>query len=31
VLEVKMLDHVIAGAERGDGEPYFSFREMGLL
>ena len=31
VLEVKMLDHVIAGAEQGDGEPYFSFREMGLL
>ena len=31
VLGVKMLDHVIAGAEAGDGEPYFSFREMGLL
>ena len=31
VLGVKMLDHVIAGAESADGEPYFSFREMGLL
>ena len=31
VLGVKMLDHIIAGAELGEGDPYFSFREMGML
>jgi DNA repair protein RadC len=32
LLGVKLLDHVIAGDALGDGaEPYFSFREMGLL
>ena len=31
LLGVKLLDHVIAGSQQGDGEPYFSFREMGLL
>ena len=31
VLDVKMLDHVIAGAESGNREPYFSFREDGLM
>ena len=31
VLGVKMLDHVIAGVETADREPYFSFREMGLM
>ena len=31
VLGVKMLDHVIAGAELGEDDPYFSFREMGML
>jgi DNA repair protein RadC len=31
VLGIRMLDHVIAGTGVGDSEPYFSFREMGLL
>ena len=30
-LGVKLLDHVIAGRAAQDREPYFSFREMGLL
>ena len=31
LLEVKMLDHVIAGVEAEEREPYFSFREGGLM
>ena len=31
LLGLKLLDHVIAGDERGEVEPYFSFREMGLI
>ena len=31
MLQVKFLDHVIAGCEEANREPYFSFREMGLL
>jgi DNA repair protein RadC len=32
LLQIKFLDHVIAGrASAGKGEPYFSFKEMGLL
>jgi DNA repair protein RadC len=30
LLQVKLTDHVIAGSEDG-AEPYFSFKEMGLL
>ena len=31
LLGVKLLDHVIAGNAGSDAEPYFSFREMGLI
>ena len=31
LLGVKLLDHVIAGDVGGVAEPYFSFREMGLI
>jgi len=31
LLGLKLLDHVITGDGRGEEEPYFSFREMGLI
>ncbi|MGK0188097.1 MAG: DNA repair protein RadC [Verrucomicrobiales bacterium] len=31
LLQIKFLDHVIVGSPRVDDDPYFSFREMGLL
>ena len=31
ILQIKFLDHVILGAPGESDEPYFSFREMGLL
>jgi DNA repair protein RadC len=31
LLQVKFLDHVIAGKDEAPQEPYFSFKEMGLL
>ena len=31
LLQIKFLDHVILGAPGETDEPYFSFREMGLL
>ena len=31
LLQLEMIDHVIAGRPNPDSDPYFSFREMGLL
>lgn len=31
LLQIRLLDHVIVGSAVAEGDPYFSFREMGLL
>jgi DNA repair protein RadC len=31
IMELSLLDHVIAGVPKADCTPYFSFREAGLL
>jgi DNA repair protein RadC len=31
ILQLNLLDHVIVGSPRPDRQPYFSFREAGLL
>jgi DNA repair protein RadC len=31
ILQISLLDHVIVGSPSPDRQPYFSFREAGLL
>ena len=31
LMQIRFLDHVIIGRRSGDGPPYFSFKEHGLL
>ena len=31
LMDLRLLDHLVIGRSEGDSEPYFSFREHGLL